>query len=91
MGIIEQGSLLATGTVDEIRQSFHAARQIVVKVVGEHDRAIYVLREIDEVSDIAMVGDEIRFAIFSFGAAITVLNLALVFRALRYRRIAVPR
>ena len=63
VGILEQGRLLATGSVDQIRRELKATREVIVKVVGQTDMAIKILRTIDTVQSPLANGTSIRFSI----------------------------
>lgn len=52
VGILEQGQLLATGTVDEIRQTLRKKHEIVVRVTGSCEKAQQVLSHNDSVKDL---------------------------------------
>ena len=62
VGILEQGRLLATGSVDQIRKGLKATRDIVVKVAGEPESAMKVLGMIDTVKSPVVDGMTIRFS-----------------------------
>ncbi len=63
VGIIEQGKLLATGTVDEIRATLKQTRDIVIRVAGDCGPAINRLAEIEYVHDVSQSDDKIKFTI----------------------------
>ncbi len=63
VGILEQGRLLATGSVDQIRRELKATREVIVKVVGQTDSAINILAAIDTVKSPLATGMSIRFSI----------------------------
>ncbi len=63
VGILEQGRLLATGTVDEIRQTLKRTRNIVVRVEGDGRDALALLATIDCVHDLSSNGGSMRFTI----------------------------
>lgn len=63
VGILEQGRLLATGTVDEIRQTLKPSSDIVVRVAGAVDDAMKLLSELDAVQDLRSENGTIHFAI----------------------------
>ena len=63
VGIIERGRLLATGTVDEMRQAKRTTREIVVHVAGDTGAAVRILQSFAEVSDTSADGSHIRFAL----------------------------
>ncbi len=63
VGIIEQGRLLATGTVNEIRQTLKQTRDIVIRVAGSHDDATQLLSQVECVHDIVPEDGVIRFAL----------------------------
>lgn len=53
VGIIEQGQLLAVGTVDEISNQTETRSEVRLRVLGEPDEVLNYLRARDDVSDIA--------------------------------------
>ena len=53
VGIIEQGQLLAVGTVDEISNQTETRSEVRLRVLGEPDGVLNYLRARDDVSDIA--------------------------------------
>ena len=63
VGIIEQGRLLATGSVDEIRKTLKPTRRIQVRVSGEVDTAMRMLDQYDFVQDVSFDDKLLRFAI----------------------------
>jgi len=63
VGILEQGRLLATGSVDQIRQGFKGTRDIVVRVAGNLDPAMAILARLDAVKDPISNGAKIQFSI----------------------------
>ncbi len=63
VGILEQGRLLVTGTVDEIRQGLKQKREVSVTVAGHSAAARSVLANIDAVVNPVASGSVIRFAI----------------------------
>ena len=63
VGIIEQGRLLATGSVDEIRKTLKPTRRIQVRVSGEVDTAMKMLDQYDFVQDVSFDDKLLRFAI----------------------------
>ena len=63
VGIIEQGRLLATGTVDEMRQAKRTTREIIVHVAGDPTAAMQILESFEEVSKPSIEGTFIRFAL----------------------------
>jgi ABC-2 type transport system ATP-binding protein len=54
VGIIEQGRLLAVGTVDEISAQTHTRSEVRMRVLGNSDSLINYLRTRDDVSEIAL-------------------------------------
>jgi ABC-2 type transport system ATP-binding protein len=52
VGILEQGQLLATGTVDEIRQTLRQSREVVVRVAGSPGPAAGILSSHEAVADL---------------------------------------
>ncbi len=63
IGILEQGRLLATGTVDEIRQTLKQSCDIVVRVAGEIDAAMNLLSTLDAVQELRAENGTIHFVI----------------------------
>tara|TARA_R110002049_G_scaffold50370_3_gene143065 strand:+ start:103747 stop:104700 length:954 start_codon:yes stop_codon:yes gene_type:complete len=63
VGIIEQGRLLATGTVDEMRQAKRTTREIVVHVHREPTEAVNVLESIDAISQLRASGNHVHFTL----------------------------
>jgi ABC-2 type transport system ATP-binding protein len=63
VGILEQGRLLATGTVDEIRRTLTQSRDIVVRIAGPTEMAMKLLATCDAVQDLRSDGATIHFAI----------------------------
>ncbi len=63
IGIIEQGRLLATGTVDDIRKSMERAREVRVRIAGPIDAAMRILHQIDSAIDPKFKDDLIQFSI----------------------------
>lgn len=61
VGIIEQGRLLATGTVDEIRGTV-GGRQLALEIDGNAEVAVAVLEACSQVTHIKQDGAQIRFA-----------------------------
>ena len=63
VGILEQGRLLATGTVDQIRQTLKQSCDIVVRIAGEIDGAMNLLSTLDAVQDLRSDDGTIHFVI----------------------------
>ncbi len=63
IGILEQGHLLATGTVDEIRKQLKSTRHVLVRVAHDHAVAQSILASIDGVDELQVVEGRISFAI----------------------------
>lgn len=63
VGIIEQGRLLATGSVDEMRQAKQASRQIIVNIRGDLGPAMQLLQPIDEITDLRADNNHLYFAL----------------------------
>jgi ABC-2 type transport system ATP-binding protein len=61
VGIIEQGKLLATGTVDEIRRGVAATCQVQLEVIGSTQPAFAHLTTIGTLADLRIDGQNIRF------------------------------
>ncbi len=62
VGIIEKGSLLAVGTVDEIRRQLGTHREVRVRVLGGAEGAANWLNDHNGVSDVVSREDHIRFS-----------------------------
>lgn len=62
VGIIEQGCLLATGSVEEIQRGQAQHRGIVVRVLGETLILTNWLQEHADVSDVVVDGELVRFS-----------------------------
>ena len=63
IGILEQGHLLATGTVDEIRKQLGSTRHVLVRVAADAVDAQALLGSIDGVDELQVVEGKIRFTI----------------------------
>jgi ABC-2 type transport system ATP-binding protein len=63
IGILEQGHLLATGTVDEIRKQLKSTRHVLVRVAHDDAVARSILGSIDGVDELQVVEGKISFAI----------------------------
>jgi ABC-2 type transport system ATP-binding protein len=63
IGIIEQGRLLATGTVDEIRKTMKRAREVRIRISGPTDAAMELLHRVDAAIDPKCEGELIHFSI----------------------------
>ena len=61
VGIIEQGRLLATGTVEEIQRQRESQRELVVRVLDRADAAAAGLQERSGVGKPIVDGELIRF------------------------------
>ncbi|QDV69791.1 putative ABC transporter ATP-binding protein YbhF [Rosistilla carotiformis] len=61
VGIIEQGRLLATGSVDEIQRQQRTHREFVVRVIDHRDTAVQMLESNDHVSHLIVDGELVRF------------------------------
>lgn len=61
IGIIEQGKLLATGTVDEIRRQLQPKRQVRVRVLSDQQAAAELLSQLPGVEKVQIDGDAIVF------------------------------
>lgn len=62
VGIIEQGSLLAEGTVDEIQQDTKSRGDVRVRVLGEVQPLLQWLAQRDDVANVQAEGDFIHFS-----------------------------
>ena len=63
VGILEQGRLLATGRVDEIRQQLKQTRDIVIRVAGDDAPARQLLEALECVKDVKAVEERLQFTI----------------------------
>lgn len=63
VGIIEQGRLLATGTVDEIRQNQRPTRELEIRVLDNAELVGALLENHAEVSHITCDGNLFRFSL----------------------------
>lgn len=61
VGIIEQGKLLATGSVDSIQREQEKTRELVLRVVGRAAEAAAYLESFDSIDPPIVDGDMIRF------------------------------
>jgi ABC-2 type transport system ATP-binding protein len=52
IGIMEHGTLLASGTVDEVRRQLQGASALLVQVLRDPERAAALLREIPGVAEV---------------------------------------
>jgi ABC-2 type transport system ATP-binding protein len=62
VGILEQGRLLATGTVDQIRQETAPHSEVRVRVLGDGERLRDWLAVRGDVQNISVAGDLVRFS-----------------------------
>ena len=63
VGILEQGRLLATGTVDEIRKGMSRGREVRVRISGPTDDAMQLLGTQEAVDDLTCDGPWIHFSL----------------------------
>lgn len=63
VGIIEQGRLLATGTVDEMRQAKRTTREIVVHIGSDPVVATRLIESLEGASQLRVNGHYLRFAL----------------------------
>jgi len=61
VGIIEQGRLLATGTVDEIQRQQRTHREFIVRVIDHLDVATNLLTHNEHVDHLVVDGELVRF------------------------------
>lgn len=61
VGIIEQGKLLATGSVDEIQRQQVNQRELTIRVLERSDEAAGILRDKEEISGLVVDGELLRF------------------------------
>lgn len=59
IGIIEQGKMKVKGTIEEIMRKVNALNPIVIKIAGEKDTALQLLKENKEVSSISLEKDNL--------------------------------
>lgn len=63
IGIIEQGRLLATGSVDEIRQKLKPSRDIIVRIANDTNSAMNLLGNIEGIERLRCESNLVRFCI----------------------------
>ena len=63
VGILEQGKLLATGTVDEIRGGLRKSREIMIRVAENAEKALSILKPMEDVTIESVDGLLIRIEI----------------------------
>ena len=63
VGILEQGKLLATGTVDEIRGGLRKSREIMIRVAENAEKALSILNPMEDVTNESVDGLLIRIEI----------------------------
>ena len=63
VGILEQGKLLATGTVDEIRGGLRKSREIMIRVAENAEKALSILKPMEDVTIQSVDGLLIRIEI----------------------------
>ena len=61
VGIIEQGRLLATGSVDEIQQQQTQSRELVIRVLSDSDVAAKAIADLLSIEYPVVDGDLVRF------------------------------
>lgn len=61
VGIIEQGHLLATGSVEEIQHQQATHRELKIRLLGRTQQAADELRSMDSVSELIVDGELLRF------------------------------
>ncbi|WP_153555605.1 ABC transporter ATP-binding protein [Roseimaritima sediminicola] len=61
VGIIEQGELLVTGTVEEIKQAQQQTRELTIRVIAEIDAALGFLQQEANCENIIRDGELLRF------------------------------
>lgn len=61
VGIIEQGQLLATGSVDEIQHQRSQHRELLIRMLNRAEEATASIKEITGVGDILVDGDLLKF------------------------------
>jgi len=60
VGIIEQGHLLATGTVDEIQRQWAAHREVELRLMSDANDAAVFVREHPHVNEVVVDNDRLR-------------------------------
>ena len=60
VGIIEQGRLLATGTVDEIQREWAAHRELEIRLLSDTGDAANVIRGSEHVNEVVIDGEHLR-------------------------------
>ena len=63
VGILEQGKLLATGTVDEIRNGIRQSRKIIIRISGDVEKALSILKSMEDVTLKSVDGQLIQIEI----------------------------
>ena len=63
VGILEQGKLLATGTVDEIRNGLRQSREINIRVADDTEKSLSILKSMEEVTLKSVNGQLIQIEI----------------------------
>ncbi|MEZ6091025.1 MAG: ABC transporter ATP-binding protein [Pirellulaceae bacterium] len=61
VGIIEQGRLLATGSVEEIQRQQRTHRELIVRVIDHQQAAVNLLREDTHVKHLVVDGELLKF------------------------------
>ena len=61
VGIIEQGKLLATGSVDDIQYQQRQQRELTIRVLGDSDAAAKLCQSQESVSSLVADGELLRF------------------------------
>ncbi len=59
VGIIENGQLVFSGTLDEIRRRLGVHNKVRVRIAENHDRAIELLCALPQIDDVKRLGEEI--------------------------------
>ena len=63
IGIIEKGSVIETGTVDEIRAKIRGLMRLTVEVVGDRSRAERILHSDDRIEHLVGEGNKLTVAV----------------------------
>ncbi len=59
VGIIENGQLVFSGTLDEIHRRLGVHNKVRLRIAGNHDRAIELLCALPQINDVKRLGEEL--------------------------------
>jgi ABC-2 type transport system ATP-binding protein len=60
VGILEQGRLLATGSIEDIQRQQESTREILIRIIERTDEAVTWLETRERISKVARDGDRVR-------------------------------